>query len=109
MRNKSGVWVVVVGMLPLSWGMLISEGLQLDSPKVSRSHLERDNYYRKVRHRLLGWAMLTGRKAKMLGYRARSAFKLLQIEEEFGLLDRAECVVDLCAGPQDLAPMRSQP
>ncbi|EKX50918.1 hypothetical protein GUITHDRAFT_66411 [Guillardia theta CCMP2712] len=43
--------------------------------------------------------MLTGRKAKMLGYRARSAFKLLQIEEEFGLLDRAECVVDLCAAP----------
>jgi tRNA (cytidine32/guanosine34-2'-O)-methyltransferase len=39
------------------------------------------------------------RKAKEVGYRARSAFKLLQIDEEYGLLDGVSRVVDLCAAP----------
>jgi tRNA (cytidine32/guanosine34-2'-O)-methyltransferase len=39
------------------------------------------------------------RRAKELGYRARSAFKLLQIDEEFGILDGVERAVDLCAAP----------
>ncbi|CCW70419.1 unnamed protein product [Phytomonas sp. Hart1] len=42
------------------------------------------------------------RKAKEEGYRARSAYKLLQIHEEFNLLDPALIttgVVDLCAAP----------
>lgn len=39
------------------------------------------------------------RKAKELGYRARSAFKLLQIDEEFRLFDSTKHVVDLCAAP----------
>jgi len=39
------------------------------------------------------------RKAKEVGYRARSAFKLLQIDEEYGLLDGVTRVVDLCAAP----------
>ena len=34
-----------------------------------------------------------------MGYRARSAFKLLQLDEEYGLLEGVARVVDLCAAP----------
>ena len=39
------------------------------------------------------------RQAKVLGFRARSAFKLLQLNELFGLFDGVKRVVDLCAAP----------
>ncbi|EAN82595.1 ribosomal RNA methyltransferase, putative, partial [Trypanosoma cruzi] len=42
------------------------------------------------------------RKAKEEGYRARSAYKLLQLHEEFNILNRDDIqtgVVDLCAAP----------
>ncbi len=39
------------------------------------------------------------RKAKELNLRARSAFKLLQIDEQYGLLEGVERAVDLCAAP----------
>jgi tRNA (cytidine32/guanosine34-2'-O)-methyltransferase len=39
------------------------------------------------------------RKAKEEGYRARSAYKLLQIDEEFRILSNVERAVDLCAAP----------
>lgn len=39
------------------------------------------------------------RKAKEVGYRARSAFKLLQIDEEYNLFEGVNRVVDLCAAP----------
>lgn len=39
------------------------------------------------------------RKAKAMGYRARSAFKLLALDEEFDLLSKAVNIVDLCAAP----------
>lgn len=39
------------------------------------------------------------RKAKALGYRARSAFKLEQLDQQFGLLTGATNIVDLCAAP----------
>ena len=39
------------------------------------------------------------RKAKELGYRARSAFKLLQLDEEFDLFTDVTRVVDLCSAP----------
>ena len=49
-----------------------------------RSKDKRDIYYR---------------KAKELGYRARSAFKLIQIDEQFDLFANASRVIDLCAAP----------
>ena len=40
------------------------------------------------------------RKAKEEGYRARSAYKLLQIDEELHIFDASvQRVVDLCAAP----------
>lgn len=39
------------------------------------------------------------RKAKEEGWRARSAFKLLQLDEEFDLFSGVKRVVDLCAAP----------
>ncbi|KAA8494783.1 putative tRNA (cytidine(32)/guanosine(34)-2'-O)-methyltransferase [Porphyridium purpureum] len=49
-----------------------------------RSKDKRDIYYR---------------KAKELGYRARSAFKLLQIDAQFDLFKDVTRVIDLCAAP----------
>lgn len=39
------------------------------------------------------------RKAKEQGWRARSAFKLLQIDEKFNILSGVTKAVDLCAAP----------
>ncbi|XP_071679431.1 uncharacterized protein [Lolium perenne] len=39
------------------------------------------------------------RKAKEEGWRARSAFKLLQIDQEFNIFHGVKRVVDLCAAP----------
>lgn len=39
------------------------------------------------------------RRAKEVGFRARSAFKLLQIDEEHRILHGVQRVVDLCAAP----------
>ena len=39
------------------------------------------------------------RKAKELGFRARSAFKLIQIDEEYKIFEGVQKVVDLCAAP----------
>ena len=39
------------------------------------------------------------RKAKEEGYRARSAYKLLQIDEEYNIFDGVYRAVDLCAAP----------
>ena len=39
------------------------------------------------------------RKAKEVGFRARSAFKLLQLDETFDLFNGVVRAVDLCAAP----------
>jgi 23S rRNA (uridine2552-2'-O)-methyltransferase len=38
-------------------------------------------------------------RAKQEGYRARSAYKLIQIQEKFGVLKRGQAVLDLGAAP----------
>ncbi|KAG5487941.1 hypothetical protein LSCM1_08256 [Leishmania martiniquensis] len=51
------------------------------------------------------------RKAKEEGYRARSAYKLLQIHEEFNILDPAQIrtgAVDLCAAPGSWSQVLAQ-
>lgn len=39
------------------------------------------------------------RKAKEEGWRARSAFKLLQIDDQFNIFHNVKNAVDLCAAP----------
>ena len=39
------------------------------------------------------------RKAKCEGYRARSAYKLLQVDEEFHIFSNVTRAVDLCCAP----------
>ncbi len=39
------------------------------------------------------------RKAKCEGYRARSAYKVLQVDEEFNIFNGVTRAVDLCAAP----------
>ncbi|MES1908413.1 MAG: hypothetical protein MHM6MM_001358 [Cercozoa sp. M6MM] len=48
------------------------------------------------------------RKAKELGYRARSAFKLLQVDEQLHILDGVERAVDLCAAPGSWSQVLAQ-
>jgi len=59
----------------------------------SFSYSKRDVYYR---------------KAKEDGFRARSAYKLLQIDEEFNIFQAAERFVDLCAAPGSWSQIISQ-
>ena len=48
------------------------------------SKKNKDNYYR---------------RAKEEGYRARSAYKLMEVDEEFSIFEGVQNAVDLCAAP----------
>ena len=39
------------------------------------------------------------RKAKEEGFRARSSYKLLQVDQTFNIFENVSKVVDLCAAP----------
>jgi 23S rRNA (uridine2552-2'-O)-methyltransferase len=39
------------------------------------------------------------KEAKKIGYRARSAFKLIQIQKKFSIIDKGDFVIDLGAAP----------
>ncbi|WWC66813.1 uncharacterized protein I206_100720 [Kwoniella pini CBS 10737] len=66
----------------------------MPSSKSSKSSIDhRDVYYR------LG---------KSAGYRARSAYKLIHLDEEFDLFSGVETAVDLCAAPGSWSQVLSQ-
>mmetsp|Transcript_22158 Transcript_22158/g.44009 ORF Transcript_22158/g.44009 Transcript_22158/m.44009 type:complete len:294 (-) Transcript_22158:13-894(-) len=48
------------------------------------------------------------RKAKEMGFRARSAFKLLQVEEQCNIFEGVTRAVDLCAAPGSWSQVLSQ-
>ena len=68
----------------------ILHGLALRMGKTSKD--KRDIYFR---------------KAKEVGLRARSAFKLMQIDDEYGLFDGVSKFVDLCAAPESWSQVLS--
>jgi tRNA (cytidine32/guanosine34-2'-O)-methyltransferase len=79
----------------ISYSLFILDNVYICTSMGKASKDKRDIYYR---------------KAKEEGYRARSAYKLMQIDDVFDILnrDRVKNVVDLCAAPGSWSQVLSQ-
>jgi len=59
-----------------------------------------DKYYKLAKYVCNVWGgNTTDFNVREQGYRARSAFKLIQLNKKYAFLESARCCIDLCAAP----------
>lgn len=82
--------------------VFVSTCLQVLMPKSQKKTGKGrlDKYYKLAKYiRLLSPLSLFLFLLREQGYRARSAFKLIQLNKKFAFLETSRCIIDLCAAP----------